>query len=101
MTIEERAASYAIEEDDGWCVKDSVKEQAYIKGATEQREIDEEELKPQWISVDDRLPEQCKNVLAFDGVIRDCYYEDGEFIAYDGNLIQPTHWMPLPEPPKK
>lgn len=72
--------------------------------------------KQEWISIDDELPEECKNVLCFEGkkiVIafmektEDC----GEYvpvfwdwIAYDRDdtydEVCATHWMPLPEPPK-
>ena len=64
------------------------------------------ELVQEWISVDDRLPE--------DGDIVLCYMEFGEqrIARWDesencwaGQLIdyhkeQVTHWMPLPQPPK-
>lgn len=71
---------------------------------------------PQWISVDERLPELYKRVL----VKSDCYLVasrepktehnedwgiDGEWMWAivndswcDSDLV--THWMPLPEPPK-
>ena len=72
--------------------------------------------KQEWISIDDRLPDECKNVLCFDGSktiiafmekTEDC----GEyvpvfwdFVAYDRDdtydEVCATHWMPLPEPPK-
>lgn len=70
----------------------------------------------EWISVEERLPEECKAVLCFAGnkivlafmeKTEDC----GEYVpvfwdlvAYDRDdtwdEVCATHWMPLPEPPK-
>ncbi len=66
----------------------------------------------EWISVDDRLPNECE-VLVFGSPtcgthdddpavmearynIKENYFEFGE---YDCG-IDVTHWMPLPEPPE-
>lgn len=59
-----------------------------------------------WISVDDRLPKEKQDVLAYRGRIQDCVtvtslgedwmYVTGEWVP-EGWI---THWMPLPEPPK-
>ena len=72
----------------------------------------------QWISVEDRLPETEDNVLAvLEGQLCIMSYfafkENGETqmvwgYVYDGingdgifdDNYCPTHWMPLPEPPK-
>ena len=63
---------------------------------------------PQWISVDDRLPEDNSDVLAYlrdgdkgriypanyaKGVWFDCFFDIPVTNAT-------THWMPIPEPPK-
>jgi hypothetical protein len=72
--------------------------------------------KQEWISVEERLPKECKNVLcfarnkivlAFMEKTEDC----GEYVpvfwdwvAYDRDdtydEVCATHWMSLPEPPK-
>lgn len=62
----------------------------------------------EWISVDDRLPEEKMNCIVH---YKHAYCDNDDFWAigmcfYDGNKFQlywsykVTHWMPLPEPPK-
>lgn len=76
-----------------------------------------ERLKSGWISVGDRLPDTFKDddgdvhyewVLTTDGHacrLSACQYqEDGTWYMMGDYLISTvkvTHWMPLPEPPKK
>lgn len=62
----------------------------------------------EWISVDDRLPEEKVNCIVHykhaycnnDGywAIRFCFY-DGEKFQLD-QAYKVTHWMPTPQPPK-
>lgn len=61
----------------------------------------------EWISVEDRLPEDDASYLVW---ASDCgesevalYYGDGEWLTEDlENLTRfVTHWMPLPEHPKE
>lgn len=59
--------------------------------------------KPQWISVKDRLPEVGQNALIFDeGIIsvNGILYSKVWHPYHNGFASEPTHWMPLPEPPK-
>ena len=63
--------------------------------------------KQEWISVDERLPENQQMVLTIDteGEMQVCFYEtewEGIFHMYHGlvKIYNITHWMPLPEAPK-
>ena len=58
-----------------------------------------------WISVDERLPEQCVPVLVYKnsnseayGNMETAYFEKGRWRGSCGEFI--THWMPLPKAPK-
>jgi hypothetical protein len=59
-----------------------------------------------WISVKDRLPEDGKNVLAYDsesGSIDMAYYSENEWFLedlYEIEYLHPTHWMRLPDAPE-
>lgn len=60
--------------------------------------------KQEWISVEERLPDREGTYLVYTykGAIKfgdfRCYYASGDEPQFDYYV---THWMPLPEPPKK
>lgn len=70
-------------------------------------------MAPEWISVDERLPETNVEVLATgQGFARPfvtaCYYDDERrewypinthWTDFTGQAEYPTHWQPLPAPP--
>jgi hypothetical protein len=58
----------------------------------------------EWISVEDRLPEERQNVLVHyvDGWMPIAFLLGGKWYQSGGETswVSVTHWMPLPEPPK-
>lgn len=63
----------------------------------------------EWISVEDRLPKEDKNVLVitsygFYKIAKWNSYNNGTTVIWETNddygASAITHWMPLPEPPK-
>ena len=68
--------------------------------------------KPNWISVEDRLPEENIYILVLtkNNATYVAHFVDGDFytkeeyrlvsIDDDSRYMQATHWMPLPEPPE-
>lgn len=62
---------------------------------------------PRWISVEDRLPENCEFVLCIVRYGEDAWNHELGFVL-NNKWVHPgrsdgtvTHWMPLPEAPKE
>ncbi len=59
----------------------------------------------EWVSVDERLPEESLNsVLGWDEYRERCVfvqYYNGEWILGNHDSVKVTHWCPLPQPPKE
>ena len=79
--------------------------------------VEPEQIKSEWVSVKDRLPDVFDEVLVYDtfsntsisiawrettprknGIV-DWYWNSQ--MSYPEDLTHVTHWMPLPEPPTK
>lgn len=81
-------------------------EQAY-KNGYEQGKKDalakDNNVPSKWIPVGERLPEPFVDVIAFFGgqeMNVDCVDNKGRWYSSYMDRDDPTHWMPLPEPPK-
>ena len=57
---------------------------------------------PQWISVDDRLPDENTTVIAAtdNGIVLQCLYAYDGWDLWDGNEVNITHWQQMPQLPK-
>lgn len=68
-------------------------------------ELEAENARYQWISVEDRLPETPDDVLVAysDGTVTSlCYFKNDNvwMDEYGGVYDEITHWMPLPKAPE-
>ena len=56
-----------------------------------------------WISVNDQLPRNQQRLLLgfsdYPELIMVGFFVEGTFF-FEGQVLKPTHWMPLPEPPQ-
>ena len=91
-------------------VESSMDALAYIQQLERERDaLEPLENQPKWISVEERLPEIGDKVLfaipAYHGTAISIAERVGDDIWLIGNMRavggDPTHWMPLPEPPKE
>lgn len=68
------------------------------------------DVRPKWISVEERLPEYGKTVIVYgsQGGIYTARYQRARYewgrdswwkLNSKSHICNPTHWMPLPEPP--
>lgn len=66
-----------------------------------------QEQNEKWVSVDDRLPEVYKSVLAYrpqkEEIIICCLDHEGNWTIDDflNSIVTVTHWLPLPSPPQQ
>lgn len=70
--------------------------------AGEIEDIDLLPERPRWIPVTERLPEEDVRVLVFDkafGREMGTYYATDGWVGDGIAMLDPSHWMPLPEPP--
>lgn len=56
----------------------------------------------EWISVEDRLPEENTTVIVAtdNGIVFQCLYSYDGWDLWDDNDVNITHWQPMPQPPK-
>lgn len=57
----------------------------------------------EWIDIKEQLPDENVDVLVYEPDFGLCiaWLDDGDFYALGVNFVEPSHWMPLPAPPKK
>ena len=104
--IEEASCGYGVDgchrcefdgKEDFSCAETRIAKALYNAGYRKQSE---------WISVDERLPEVGESVLGYAESMEECFvvaYSNTYRTFFCGQFPNDdiTHWMPLPEPPKK
>lgn len=105
-TIEEKAQEYAEAAfakalKAPWPEAKQAFADTYLAGATEA-------LAGQWRSVEDELPKEHDEVVVIfthpyrpfitENIV--AYWDGEDWYTIGGDHIRPSHWMPLPEPPK-
>lgn len=91
-----------IRDEDGYTYSDMAI--AWDKDITNYQWLDEtEDAGEDWISVEDRLPEESKTVIVYTdlGGTGDMYYSKQYGWHSLKNQAIVTHWRPLPQPPKQ
>ena len=108
MTREEQifniAAQFAIDETDGQNTGKAASMRGLIFSAFKAG-AQWADQHPQWIPVEERLPDEGQEVFAWNGTFKEsykCIYHDGLFEDYLGELGKGavSHWMPI-VPPRK
>lgn len=56
-------------------------------------------MQQEWIGIKEKTPEADQEVLITDGVFINIDTWDGRWLEYADENV--THWMPLPEPPRR
>lgn len=81
---------------------DGLKSIFHHSGIFQQIESLEQQLKQQWVSVDDKPPKNHSHFIAWVNSPNCCFRCDDDIvISYTSTKVDITHWMPLPKPPAK
>ncbi len=106
MTIEEAIRILTIATDNADLSVAVNNSENYFGKLNEACQLAADELhKRQWISVEDRLPEKGERVLITNGAfVCESFLANNDKWQRGGTdlfFMQPTHWQPMPEPPKE
>ena len=81
----------------------TIAEREYLKGARDAWQAAKAQAVPEWISVEDGLPSDGQNIIAFDA-IKHCVFKDGEFLQgyFEPDTgheytepVDVTHWIAI------